>query len=186
MKQLIKSSGIKDVIISTKSFIAWAGSVEDEWRNIVRELLNFTEKSFFLNTANDYEVECGWYLKLVDLKPLIENLYEIILKEKNYKSASYMINQYNKIVSHINNEIGVKYFDECCSCDNNYCIFSISGICCNKNQHGIDGAEPNELDCDISIRSDYYDLVKFLRNTASNEIRYMELEQLIDFKNRYL
>jgi len=187
MEKLIKANPLKSVIIDTKSFIVWNGSVEDSWNSMVIELYNFTEKSFFLGYVNEYEVEdCGWYLKLLELKVVIDNLYDSISEELNYEYSAYMINQYNKIISHINNEVGYKYFDESYKCDNQYCIFSKNGNCCNKIQHSIDKAEPNHLDCNISIRSDYYDLVKVLRYEASREIKHMELDDLMDFEKRYI
>ena len=88
-EQIIKSGYLKSIIDETKSWIVWNGSVDDQWNDIVRELYNFMDKSFFIGTVNDYSKDCGWYVKLSDIKPLLKSIYEKINEQYNYQRRGY-------------------------------------------------------------------------------------------------
>ena len=174
---ILNSQGLREKINETKSWIVWRYSPEDEWNDFVRELYKVCENSFFIGTVNKYNKRCGWYVRFSDLKPILSSIYDKIANQYNYKSVAQMMYKYNHIIEYINSNIQEKHhLPTLKKCNNQYCIFNIEQKCCNLNQ---DKIEPNSLVCVKTIRADYYELLRVLRDTAKNEIRYMDLNQLV-------
>ena len=178
MEKIIKARELQDIVGSTKSFIAFNGSKEDVWRGITRKLYYSKDDSFFINTTNKYYRDCGWYLKYEEhIKPLLEDIYNKILEQGNYKHMAYMMNNYNKIIEHIKSEMNVD-LPILKKCNLDSCIFKIDNNCCNANQEYI---TVNNLECDMFIQSNYYEVLSDLIRDAKCKVEGMNLDELERF-----
>lgn len=174
---LINSNFLKDKIKETKSFIVFRGSVEDKWLDIVGELYSFTSSSFFLGF--DQVEDCGWYLNLKDIKPLLEDMLEKINNESNYHDIVKMMEKYNSIIEGINSEIDEEHhLLTLNSCNNDYCIFNLNNKCHQINQEDV---ELNSISCNKSIRADYYGIYNDLKDEAIKRVKSMNIDQLVNF-----
>ena len=174
---LINSNFLKDKIKETKSFIVFRGSVEDKWLDIVGELYSFTSSSFFLGF--DQVEDCGWYLNLKDIKPLLEDMLEKINNESNYHDIVKMMEKYNSIIEGINSEIDEEHhLLTLNSCNNACCIFNLNNKCHQINQEDV---ELNSISCNKSIRVDYYGIYNGLKDEAIKRVKSMNIDQLVNF-----
>ena len=132
---------------------------------------------FFLNTVNEYYVDCGWYLKYEDIKPLIEKLNTNISKQ-HISYIPYMMYNYNKIIEFLKSEIDcdLELLKQC----NIDCIFNKENLCCHAEQEEI---LPNKSDCNKFKISDYYEQLNEARKLAEDKIRTMDLEKLLQLIN---
>lgn len=178
MEKIIKANKLKGTISDTRSFIVFSRSKEDKWIDITREIYNYMDKSFFIGVTNDYNKDCGWYVKYKDIKPLLTNIYNKILQQDNYECMAYMMNNYNQIIECVNLEIdGDLPTLKKCNIDN--CIFNIDNNCCNANQEYI--TINNLLECDRFIQSNYYEELNDVMRQAKNKISTMNLDELKEF-----
>ena len=178
MEKIIKAIELQDLVGSTRSFIVFSGSKEDEWRGITQKLYCSKDDSFFIGTTNEYNRDCGWYLKYEEhVKPLLKEIYNKILDQSNYKYMAYMMDNYNRIIEHVKSEIDVD-LPTLKKCNLDSCIFKIDNNCCNANQEYV---TVNNLECDKFIQSDYYEALRDLKRQAENKINKMNLNELESF-----
>ena len=176
---LINSIFLKGKIEETKSFLVFRGSVEDKWIDIVRNLYNFTNDSFFLGFDQEYPEDCGWYVNLKDVKSLLEDILEKISDESNYHNIVKMMGKYNSIIEGVNSKIDEEHhLPTLNSCNNAYCIFNLNNKCHQIHQEDV---EPNSIDCSKSIRADYYDIYKGLKSRVIKRVNSMSIDQLVKF-----
>lgn len=176
---LIDSNFLKDKIKETRSFIVSRWSVEDRWLDITRELYNFTSNAFFLGFDQEYPKDCGWYLNQKDVKSLLEDVLKKINNESNYHNIVKMMEKYNSITEGINSKIDKEHhLPTLNSCNNTYCIFNLNNKCHQINQKNV---EPNSIDCNKSIRADYYEIYNGLKDEAIKRVKSMNIDQLVNF-----
>ena len=154
--------------------------VRDDWESGIIYSGRFNCYLWCEKSGEAIEDKSDWTgYKRVILSPklLLEDIYNKILEQNNYKYMAYMMNNYNKIIEHIKSEIDVD-LPELKKCNLDSCIFKIDNNCCNVNQEYVTA---NNLECDRFIRSDYYEVLSDLKRKARHRINEMNIDELERF-----
>jgi len=182
MSRYLKATDLKDVVNSTKIFVTWSGSVEQRWDTYIFGFIKIFNDVFFMNSSNEYCVECGWYVKAENVKEVLENMQKELKSETEHSNIAYVTEKYNTIVKYVNEKSEEQLMPKSRVCENKHCLYCRTGVCCNPKQH--DETANAELDCELAVRADYDEMMISLRKDIEKKIRYLTLSELLDVNSR--
>ncbi|ALO79538.1 hypothetical protein HOBO_131 [Bacillus phage Hobo] len=67
-------------------------------------------------------------------------------------------------------------------CNNKHCYWNMYDQCCHEDEHAYETATPNELDCPVSLRSDFEKQFFTLVDECGKLLNRRNFKELIEIK----